>query len=86
MVQIQTATDWYPSNIIEKFITFHFGYFNYHIEHHLFPTLKPNLFKKLQPIVRNHCQKYNISYVETSFYQLLLSQMGYLKKMGQEVY
>lgn len=39
-VQVQTSGNWYPTNWLLAFIEYQYGYFNYHIEHHLFPTFK----------------------------------------------
>ena len=35
-VQVRTSGNWYPTNWLFAFVEFHYGYFNYHIEHHLF--------------------------------------------------
>lgn len=84
-IQVRTSGNWYPTNWILSFIEFHYGYFNYHIEHHLFPSFKPILLKKISPIVRNVCDKYDIPYISTTFIEVHQSFQRHIKKMGLEV-
>ena len=39
-----------------------YGGINYQIEHHLFPTLNNHKLKKISPIVKDCCMKFNIPY------------------------
>ena len=71
-IQVRTSNNWYPTNWILSFVEFHYGYFNYHIEHHLFPTFKPCLLKKISPIVKSVCDKHNIPYRLTTFSEVFL--------------
>ncbi|MCW2888431.1 MAG: hypothetical protein QOE54_2982 [Streptosporangiaceae bacterium] len=54
------------------------GGLNYQVEHHLFPSIpRPNL-RKVQPLVREHCVKVGLPYVETGLvesYQLVLRHL-----------
>ncbi|CAH1763536.1 3418_t:CDS:2, partial [Entrophospora sp. SA101] len=43
------------------------GGLNYQIEHHLFPRIPRHHFHKVQPIIRNLCEKYSIPYHRTTF-------------------
>ena len=81
-VQVRTSGNWYPTNWLLAFVEFHYGYFNYHIEHHLFPTLKPSLLKKISPIVKSVCEKHGIPYLSTSFIQVQTSLQEHITKMG----
>jgi fatty acid desaturase len=81
-VQVRTSNNWYPTNWISTFFQFHYGYFNYHIEHHLFPTFKPSLLKKISPIVKSLCRKHNIPYISTPFMDVQKSLQGHITKMG----
>lgn len=81
-IQVRTSNNWYPTNWILSFVQFHYGYFNYHIEHHLFPTFKPSLLKKISPIVRSVCSKYNIPYISTTFLEVQKSLQQHITKMG----
>ena len=81
-VQIRTSGNWYPTNWLLAFVEFHYGYFNYHIEHHLFPTLKPRLLKKISPIVRAFCARHGIPYLMTTYWEVQRSMQRHLRKMG----
>ncbi|MEO0536535.1 MAG: fatty acid desaturase [Cyanobacteria bacterium P01_A01_bin.123] len=81
-VQVRTSGNWYPTNWLLAFVEFHYGYFNYHIEHHLFPAFKPSLLKKISPIVKHVCNKYDIPYISTSFLEVHKSFQEHIKKMG----
>lgn len=83
-VQVRTSGNWYPTNWLLAFVEFHYGYFNYHIEHHLFPTLKPRLLKKISPIVQSVCIKHGIPYISTPFLEVQKSLQEHLSKMSQE--
>ncbi|MEM9540120.1 MAG: fatty acid desaturase [Cyanobacteria bacterium P01_E01_bin.42] len=80
--QVRTSGDWYPTNWLLSFIEFHYGYFNYHIEHHLFPTFKPLLLKKIAPIVKEICHKHGIPYISTTYIEVQQSFQQHLKQMG----
>jgi cytochrome b involved in lipid metabolism/fatty acid desaturase len=81
-IQVRTSGNWYPTNWILSFIEFHYGYFNYHIEHHLFPVFKPSLLKKISPIVRDVCNKHSIPYISTTFIEVQKSFLRHISKMG----
>ena len=84
--QVRTSGDWYPTNWFLAFIEFHYGYFNYHIEHHLFPTFKPSLLKKISPIVREVCKKHNIPYISTPFFDVQKSLQKHISKLSLPQY
>jgi len=81
-IQVRTSNNWYPTNWILSFVQFHYGYFNYHIEHHLFPTFKPSLLKKISPIVKSVCSKHNIPYISTTFIEVQKSLQEHITKLG----
>ena len=81
-VQVRTSGNWYPTNWFLAFIEFHYGYFNYHIEHHLFPTFKPRLLKKISPIVKSVCIKHGIPYISTPFLDVQKSLQAHLLKLS----
>ncbi len=81
-MQVLTSNNWYPTNWLLAFIEFHYGYFNYHIEHHLFPAIKPSLCKKISPVVQRVCEKHGVSYVFTPFPEVQKSLQRHLIKMG----
>ncbi|MBV1916060.1 MAG: fatty acid desaturase [Pseudomonadales bacterium] len=43
-------------------IDFLHGWLNYQIEHHLFPSLPLNYYQKMQPLVKEICEKHNLPY------------------------
>ena len=81
-IQVRTSNNWYPTNWFLSFIEFHHGYFNYHIEHHLFPTFKPTLLKKISPLVKSICEKHKVPYISTSFFDVQTSLHKHITKMG----
>ena len=82
-VQVRTSGNWHPTNWFLSFIEFHYGYFNYHIEHHLFPTFKPILTKKISPIVKSVCIKHGVPYVSTSFLEMQKSLQTHLSNLSR---
>jgi linoleoyl-CoA desaturase len=82
-VQVRTSGNWYPTNWLLKFVEFHHGYFNYHIEHHLFPTFKPSLLKRISPIVREVCSKYDVPYKFTTFLRVQTSLQEHISELGR---
>lgn len=81
-VQVRTSGDWIPSHWLLSFIEFHYGYFNFHIEHHLFPSFKPTLLKKISPIVKEVCDRHNIPYISTTFIEMHKSFQHHITEMG----
>lgn len=81
-VQVRTSGNWYPTNWLLAFVEFHYGYFNYHIEHHLFPTFKPSLLKRISPIVRRVCRAHGVPYICTPFFDVQQSLARHLYAMG----
>lgn len=81
-VQVRTANDWYPTSWLTSFVEFHYGYFNYHIEHHLFPAFKPTLMKKVSPVVRRVCARHGVPYTLTTFVEVQRSLQRHLTAMG----
>lgn len=82
-VQVRTSGNWYPTNWFLSFVEFHYGYFNYHIEHHLFPTFKPILLKRISPVVKKVCIEHGIPYISTPFLEMQKSLQTHLSKMSQ---
>lgn len=82
--QVRTSNNWYPTGWLSTFFEFHYGYFNYHIEHHLFPSFKPSLLKKVSPIVKRVCRQHNIPYLSTTFTDVQKSLQSHLTKLASE--
>jgi linoleoyl-CoA desaturase len=81
-VQVRTSNNWYPTNWLLSFVEFHYGFFNYHIEHHLFPAFKPSLLKKISSVVRNVCRKHGVPYISTPFLSVQRSLQDHITKLS----
>jgi fatty acid desaturase len=58
------------------------GGLNYQIEHHLFPSMpRPNL-RRAQPVVRRFCDKYGVTYEETSAFASYRQVLRHLRDVG----
>lgn len=52
-------------------IDFSHGWLNYQIEHHLFPSLPLSQYQKMQPLVKEVCEKHNLPYRQESVFKRL---------------
>jgi fatty acid desaturase len=60
------------------------GGLNYQIEHHLFPSMpRPNL-RAAQPIVRRHCQRLGLPYIEQPALRSYQSSLQHLADAGNQ--
>jgi fatty acid desaturase len=58
------------------------GGLNYQIEHHLFPSMpRPNL-RRAQPVVQRFCQRYGVTYEETSAFASYRQVLRHLRDVG----
>ena len=56
------------------------------IEHHLFPNIPHSSLRKIQPIVRNYCDKNNIPYNENpTIFSSIYSYIRHLYEMGNDL-
>ena len=53
-------------------VDFLHGFLNYQIEHHLFPNMPLSYYQKMQPIVKEICQKHNLEYRQESVFKRAL--------------
>ncbi|GAA2439812.1 acyl-CoA desaturase [Actinomadura vinacea] len=59
------------------------GGLNYQIEHHLFPSVaRPNL-RKLQPLVREHCERVGLAYAETGLLDSYGQALRHMHDVGE---
>ncbi|MEU5883863.1 acyl-CoA desaturase [Spirillospora sp. NPDC047279] len=59
------------------------GGLNYQIEHHLFPSIpRPNL-RKVQPLVREHCARVGLPFVETGLLESYRQALGHMRDVGE---
>jgi len=81
--QIKTTANFSSKS---KFIHFVCGGLNYQIEHHLFPKVSHIHYPKLSKIVRDTCDKFNISYNNfPTFMGAMKSHIVQLKKLGRTI-
>jgi fatty acid desaturase len=41
-----------------------YGWLNYQVEHHMFPTMTPLQYRKFQPLVKSICKKHGVRYTQ----------------------
>ena len=58
------------------------GGLNYQIEHHLFPNMPRCNLKKARPIVREHCDREGVDYVEVGLFESYGLVVDYLNNVG----
>ena len=58
------------------------GGLNYQIEHHLFPSMPRPHLRRAATIVREHCQRVKIPYIETSLPASYARIVDYLNRVG----
>jgi len=58
------------------------GGLNYQIEHHLFPHMPRCNLKKAQPIVRAHCEREGVDYMEVGLFESYGIVVDYLNNVG----
>lgn len=78
-MQLTTCIDYGVGN---RFFRWTLGGFNTHAIHHLFPDVCHVHHKALIPIVRELSKKYDIPYIELSYWEAVRSHFRFLKKMG----
>jgi fatty acid desaturase len=62
-------------------LDFYYGGLNSQIEHHLFPRVPHNRYRKMRPHVRAFCEKHGFSYREESLYGALAAVGRHLGEM-----
>lgn len=63
-------------------VDFVYGGLNYQIEHHLFPTMPRNNFKKCKELVMRFCRENSLPYVETGVFRSYRIILGELRKIA----
>jgi len=58
------------------------GGLNYQIEHHLFPGLPRPSLRKVQPMVRAHCEKMGLPYAETGLIDSYAQALRHIDDVG----
>jgi len=58
------------------------GGLNYQIEHHLFPSMPRCNLRRARPLVRAHCQREGIAYMEVGLFRSYAIVVDYLNNVG----
>ncbi|MFF7248482.1 fatty acid desaturase family protein [Embleya sp. NPDC008237] len=58
------------------------GGLNYQVEHHLVPNMPRVNLRRAQPIVRAHCDRLGVPYLETSLVQSYRQALGHMHDVG----
>lgn len=83
--QVITASDWTCHWLLSWLgLEHHIGWFNYHIEHHLFPSMRPDLYPRIQPTVKRVCEQFGVPYVCTSYAHVLRTQQADFIEKGSQ--
>ncbi|XP_013399502.1 sphingolipid 10-desaturase [Lingula anatina] len=64
------------------FLDWYYGGLNYHIEHHLFPTMARKHLRSIGPYVEEVCKKHGIDYDMCPFAEAMWKTLVHLKKTG----
>ena len=82
-------TSWYEYQILSNMnitttplLDWYYGGLNFHIEHHLFPTMARKKLRDAAPYVIDICKRHNIDYESRSFMGCLTMTLSHLKKAG----
>lgn len=79
--QVLTSRNVTPGPVTD----FLYGGLNYQIEHHLFPTMPRNNFKRARPIVRQFLMEHRIGYTETSVAESVRQIVAHLRWASEPV-
>jgi len=63
-------------------VDFAMGGLNYQIEHHLFPSMPRCNLKRARPLVRAHCEREGIAYLEVGLFHSYALVVDYLNNVG----
>nr|WKN37381.1 acyl-CoA desaturase [Tunicatimonas sp. TK19036] len=78
--QVTTTSDFATRS---KLVSWLLGGLNFQVEHHLFPRISHIHYPKINQLVKETCQEFNIVYNEyPSFFQAFYSHLLCLKKLG----
>jgi linoleoyl-CoA desaturase len=78
--QISTTANFSTNN---KIISWLVGGLNFQVEHHLFPKVSHIHYPRINQLVKETCEEFNIKYIEySSFFSAFKSHMLHIKAMG----
>jgi fatty acid desaturase len=65
-----------------RIVDFVLGGLNYQIEHHLFPSMPRPSLRRSQPVIKQFCAEYGVSYCETSLLRSYAEALRHLHAVG----
>jgi len=79
--QVRTTVDFSPRN---RLLCWCLGGLNFQVIHHLFPKLPHPIYRRLAPIVREVCQRHDLTYqTHPNIWSALHSHVRHLREMGK---
>ncbi|HTF31520.1 MAG TPA: acyl-CoA desaturase [Flavitalea sp.] len=80
--QVKTTANFAPAN---KIISWYVGGLNFQIEHHLFPRVSHVHYPAISKIVKESCERHDISYVEFStMSKAVVSHFRFMRELGKK--
>jgi len=76
--QVMVSRNVYGNPLVDFFM----GGLNYQIEHHLFPSMPRCNLKYARPLVRAHCERAGIDYMEVGLFHSYALVVDYLNNVG----
>jgi linoleoyl-CoA desaturase len=79
--QVKTTANFAPKS---RLINWYVGGLNFQIEHHLFPKVSHVHYPAISSIIKKHCAKHNVPYLQfNTMAQAVASHFRMMKKLGQ---
>lgn len=79
--QLNTTANFSTNN---KVISWFLGGLNFQVEHHLFPKISHVHYPKINKLIKETCEQYEVSYLEySSIFKAIGSHFSHIKKMGR---
>ncbi|KAF0711806.1 Aste57867_5064 [Aphanomyces stellatus] len=80
--QVKSSLDYSHGSWLTTFFT---GALNYHVVHHLFPSVSQYHYPAIAPIVQQVCNEYGVRYPQLpTFAAALVAHINFLKDMGRQ--
>lgn len=83
--EITTTSDFATNQkkLFNRILSFYVGGLNFQVEHHIFSRINHGYYPKIQKIVKDCCNEFNVKYNEhKTFWQAIISHIRYLRRCG----
>ncbi len=81
--QVHTTANFATRNKLAYWLL---GGLNFQVEHHLFPRVSHVHYPKINQLVRETCQEFNVKYLEyPSFWKAFGSHLNHIRKLGKPI-